>query len=104
MKGWIKLKYFKLNLLVVTIFLLSYPINLYSKQIAPYSKTINKLNITVDPRTELIGVIEVLAQWEGVVELNSPYSKIIQEYFMKYLNDENVKRILEIFNLIIQCI
>ena len=54
------------------------------------------LQITVDPRLELISVIHELSESQGTIRLESPYQQTIQDYFRNYNQHPSVTLFREI--------
>lgn len=65
-------------LLFTTLFL--YWVTAFSQQLAPISKTVGKLNISVDPRLELLSAVQVISDYPAITR-NVPYSKELMKYF-----------------------
>ncbi len=63
-------------LLVLLVFCFSLP----AKKLEPVRTSVGKLNVSVDPRTELLGVIQIMADYPLVTK-NSPYSNEVKAYF-----------------------
>lgn len=63
-------------LLVLLLFCFSLP----AKKLEPVRTSVGKLNVSVDPRTELLGVIQIMADYPLVTK-NSPYSNEVKAYF-----------------------
>lgn len=72
-------------LLVITTILLNYVYA--SSQLAPVSKTVGKLNITVDPRMELLSAVQVISNYPSI-NRNVPYSTDLMQFFGKYSTHE----------------
>lgn len=54
----------------------------FSQQLEPIAKTVGKLNITVDPRMELLSAIQVISDYP-VINRKTPYSNDLMQFFSK---------------------
>ena len=69
--------------ILITIITLALLTNTWAQTIQPAQQTIGNLNISVDPRIELLSTIQILSNYQ-VINRESDYSKEIQAYFNKF--------------------
>lgn len=62
----------------------------FSQQLQPVLETVGKLNISVDPRMELLSAVQVISDYP-TVNRNPAYSNNLKQYFGKYNNLEATK-------------
>jgi hypothetical protein len=58
-------------------------VNTWSQTINPIEQKIGKLRISIDPRIELLGTIQVISGYKNI-NRNSVYGKEITDYFKPY--------------------
>jgi len=59
----------------------------FGQQLAPITKTIGKLNITVDPRLELLSAVQVISDYP-TINRKAPYSTELMQFFGRYNSHE----------------
>jgi hypothetical protein len=69
------------RILLITVILL-HCVTAFSQQLAPISKTVGKLNITVDPRMELLSAVQVISDYPAINRKVS-YSNELMKFFGK---------------------
>lgn len=57
-------------------------VHAFNQQLAPISKTVGKLNITVDPRMELLSAVQVISDYP-TINRKVPYSSELMQFFGK---------------------
>ena len=62
----------------------------FGQQLAPIAKTVGKLNITVDPRMELLSAVQVISDYQ-TINRKVPYSSELMQFFSKYNSLEACK-------------
>ncbi len=55
----------------------------FNQQLAPVSKPVGKLNITVDPRMELLSAVQVISDYP-TINRKVPYSNELMQFFGRY--------------------
>lgn len=55
-------------------------LTLSAKKIEPIKTNIGKLNISIDPRLELLGAVQITADYPMATK-DTPYSEAVKEYF-----------------------
>lgn len=60
---------------------------LFGQQLTPISKTVGKLNITVDPRMELLSAVQVISDYP-TINRKVPYSADLMQFFGRYSTHE----------------
>ena len=61
------------------------------KAVQPVERSVGKLQISIDPRMELLATIHLLSNNQDLVDRGSPYSKEIIRYFESFSSQEAVK-------------
>jgi hypothetical protein len=74
----------QLLLIVTLVFNFVYT---FGQQLAPVSKTVGKLNITVDPRMELLSAVQVISDYP-TINRKAPYGADLMQFFGKYATHE----------------
>jgi len=69
------------QILLIIAFLFSFACT-FSQQLAPIAKTVGKLNITVDPRMELLSAVQVISDYPTINRKTS-YSDELMKFFAK---------------------
>ena len=81
------------SLLLLSLFCFSLFFNSCKKEreqaLTPIQEKVGKLNVSVDPRTELLSVIQAISEYE-VIQRNNSYYNDIEEYFGQYSHSEAV--------------
>jgi len=54
----------------------------FNQQLLPISKDVGKLNITVDPRMELLSAVQVVSGY-STINRRTPYSRELMQFFSK---------------------
>jgi hypothetical protein len=80
----------KMKKILLFIFVLHNGISAFSQQLAPISKVVGKLNITVDPRMELLSAVQVISDYPPI-NRKVPYSSELMKFFGKYNTHEAAK-------------
>lgn len=88
--------YIFLSLLLVLFLCLNQSL-VHAANIQPVERTIGKLKISVDPRTELLTAIQLASNYPGVLR-NAPYSKDILSYFEPFSSHEAVSMTNELMD------
>ncbi len=65
--------------------------NMTGQTIQPVERTVGKLHISIDPRLELLGAIQLLSSSQRMVDRALFYSKEIIRYFKPFLSHQAVK-------------
>jgi hypothetical protein len=77
------------RIFLIILLLFSYTFS-FCQQLKPVSETEGKLNITVDPRMELLSAVQVISEYPTINRKPS-YSNDLKQYFGKYSNHEAAK-------------
>ena len=73
--------------ILIIITLLFNCVYTFSQQLVPVSKTVGKLNITVDPRMELLSAVQMIADYP-TINRKALYSTELMQFFDKYNTHE----------------
>lgn len=84
----------KLVIIFAVLFLAN---NIQSQTLEPVKQTIGKLNISVDPRMELLSTVQVLSKYR-YIERGSDYGKEVRTYFADISNQNAVLLTDELLN------
>jgi len=80
-------KYFCLISLILIIFLGQ--VSAQKENIKPITRSVGSLQISIDPRMELLTTIQLLANYP-IIDRNLSYSKDIMKYFKSFSSQEAV--------------
>lgn len=69
----------------------------FSQQLIPISRTTGKLNITVDPRMELISAVQVISDYP-LINRENPYSREMIQFFSKDSTNEASRITEQLYN------
>ncbi len=73
-------------------------INVDDIELKPIAKDVKGINVSIDPRIELLSVVQALSDYDRVTDYDFTYKKNITEYFSQYSNHEAVKTFNELNN------
>jgi hypothetical protein len=78
-----------MNKLLALLIALTLSFNVRSQTIKPVEKTVGKLHISIDPRMELLSVIQILSDYK-IINRKTPYSNEIISYFSAFSTHDAV--------------
>jgi hypothetical protein len=76
-------------------FILSLISGAFGQMLQPIERQVGKLNISIDPRMELLSVIQILSEYQNIVR-TSEYSKDILSYFGSFAGSKAVRKTNEL--------
>lgn len=75
--------------IILTLAVLLFSISASTQTLEPIKQTIGKLNISVDPRMELLSIIQILSQYK-IIERDNSYSRGILKEFKDFSSHEAI--------------
>lgn len=78
-----------MKILITLTIVLTLISNAFGQNLKPIERKVGKLNISIDPRMELLSVIQILSSYQNVVK-TSDYSKDILDYFGSFSTSKAV--------------